>query len=241
MKTVPDYNAFFEYTPTLLTDVGESAARISPLAMINRTGRVIYWDIFDSQDAWETLYTRLVSAGNEGTSIIKPVTGISMIEMLTSGVGGISAIYKRMPANYRHSYALEWYFSFTSTINWIQFNFVQGFNTPNDKTYSIIYDVVNHRWTFNNNLIVQYTFVNWLFPVPLWHHLKAVYDLRTNTCKYIIINGASYAVDMLADSLATPYGNRIEFSVRVNDTDNLGKVYIDNVIVTIDEPLIKPE
>lgn len=231
MKTFPDYGTIEGSFPSVLLDVGESAARINNLVQYSRSGKVVYWDIFASTNPW----SKTASAIN--TTL--PMVGINVMRLTPATT---ARCYKYFPPIYRGVYGFEFMFRFTSPIDTFTIVFNKGAAAGNDARFNLTYNRTLANWNYEGAIV----------PLPLpgvsqaWNHIKILYKIGvdtpgTNSCLYAVFNGYVYEIN---GNPAIPAASGEMLTIGWEAVDNAiptgGIVDIDNVIITKDEPVSLP-
>lgn len=231
MKTIPDYGTNLEYAPAVLIDTGESAARINPLSQMNRSGRVIYWDYFASTNPWHKT--------NAATQTTPVLTGVNCMRIAPVTPSFSGEAIKGFPYLFnRQSWGMEICFAIGTGLDAIHFLFTPSVLTESYQM-TVNYNVSTGAWTFlgfaiTTRLLSIYSAAN-----PAWNHVKIVYNTRTMRGAYMSINGYYYEIDRGALGVAS-IGEFVRCGVSADDAAGAAFCYLDNFILTIDEPLTMP-
>lgn len=231
-KTVPDFGVSTGQLPAPDVDNAELAARVGSVSYLRRTGRVIYYDRFDSQALWT-----VNNASMDGNIAFIGYQCMALIPIIAS----TGSIKRTFPAIFSPRYGIEFCCAFNSGIDELTFTLNKFY--PNNLLFGGVklvfssgnLQINNGSWvtvgTFNNN--------NTFAPgaVPIWNNIKLIIDFNAGLYSKVIFNEDEFLLTQSLNASAGGWSyNQLYLEIYALDTAGTAKAYIDNLILTIDEP-----
>ena len=244
----PDYKASNSYYGQSLTDVGELAARIGSIDLLDRKGVVLYAEDFGN------LLSPWYKTGPIGWEI-EPVgelgylnTIVTRFHPLIAGPGA-GSIQKSMPVIQLKKYGFECMFrlnytgaaapgSFYMTLNYYSGTRVRGFGLYVDPAAEDIKYITMvggfPAWAHLDNIPANF----WITGNTVYYnYLKLVIDLELMRYdRYIFNSQGGSMITRLPTNTASTLAPHIDFILGVDGAPTLDNIYAANPILTMDEP-----
>jgi hypothetical protein len=222
------------------TDIAELAARLGSIVTYDRRGDVIFLDSFeDGIVKWEQSGT---GTGNEATiSTDRALTGGKSCALTAGeGSGGRSTIYKFIAAKTTQAIGIG--VSFNINEDTTTFDIKGVYQRPEGSWYSdIIIDVENDRIRYRDGIGLPHTLIDDITlesRANTFNTAKLVLDTEKKEYLRFMINNESE--DMSGIELMSAAGTDARTFLaqfdHKSDHDDNKTMYVDNVIVTLNEP-----
>jgi len=239
--TLPDYTTKYK-TATIFgqIDTGELAARLKSIVSYDRRGNVVFLDNFDDAILkWAA--TPGIGGGVAALSAAQAKSGGQSV-ILTAGAGvtGQAYIVTTFGALTTGKIGFETSFTMNPNTSFFYMRFTY-YDSVNRNRGGIYYDRANDRWRYwddTGNWHDLITSVDLEDTMPTWHVAKVVLDTSTN--EY-----ARFLYDNVETSMAGlgiyQFADAIEPCIHLEIAHGsvhaaVQSIYVDNVIVTQNEP-----
>lgn len=221
-------------------DVGELAARLGSIDTFDRRGNVIFLEDFESgfTPRWlrESQYTGVPVLSGAGAR-----SGAYSLKLETTPVSGAACgilCYRPLPV--MGKIGLEASFAIGGHVGIIAVG-MGLYDGTNFAIFSVRYLPPTDKWQYLDSAgawVDLFTSMVLYESPTIFHTLKIVADYENGEYFYIIVNereqGLSGIAGRTGEQVAIP--SLVIYSTVINDDTNIGTAYLDDVIVTQNEP-----
>lgn len=221
--------------------LSELAIRLGWPHVFERTGNVLYYDNFDCGLGDWTKGGDIATDKPQCCTRALLASPYSARLTLQGGDAAFSYMRKRIAYPYLTTYGFELSFLPTAEFGMLDFGMVVYTGEYKYSAYGRYWDVGHNWWIFDDTgeyvEIATYSIDAW--DVQVWHPVKVVFDFYNKRFARIMFDAedyglSDYGVFEVADT-KTPH---MEIYIGANQVGSrTGDVYIDNVLITINEPL----
>jgi len=239
--TLSDYTTKYKLVRVFgQADGGEVAARLGSPVTIDRRGNLIWFDDFEAANAvkWKTLLSTGSTA--ELNTAYAWMNNASMKLTTHTDSGDFAAIVKYLPIPIDNSVGIEFRYRLGDGKPITQIN-LTGYTGSYYFSGAVRYNFNTSKLYYLNSLGVYSEITNTDYngnDGEYWHYLKLALNWSTKKYIRLMYNNTTYDLsDIALYTAASATKNMLAIALTcIADTDAAASIYVDNVILTQNEP-----